>query len=60
MPGAAIPNDWSVVAWHPILSALDQPHALIQIVRRGPKVGHKAVTWALEVRIGAVVASGAL
>lgn len=48
------------MVWHPILSALeihpgrwqmldgfDQPHALIEIVKRGPEAGYKAVTWAL-------------
>lgn len=47
------------MVWHPILSALeiqpghwqmldglDQPHALIEFVKRGPEVGYKAVTWA--------------
>jgi hypothetical protein len=31
-----------------MLDGFDQPHALIQIVRRGPEVGYKAVTWAAE------------
>lgn len=47
------------MVWHPILSAFeiqpghwqmldgfDQPHALTEIVKRGPDVGYKVVIWA--------------